>query len=40
VLTLPVMLASGLSTGLQVVFKDPQGPVALWALEAWRQSSA
>ena len=40
VLTLPVMLASGLSTGLQVIFERPQGPVAPWALEAWRQSSA
>lgn len=40
VLTLPVMLASGLSTGLQVIFEHPQGPVAPWALEAWRQSSA
>ncbi len=31
-LTLPVSLASGMSTGLQVVFKDPASPVIAWAL--------
>ncbi len=33
VLTVPVPLASGLSTGLQIVLRDPQSAVVPWALE-------
>lgn len=36
VLSLPVMLPSGLTTGLQVVVNSPQSPVLNWALEQWR----
>ena len=36
VLTLPVALDSGLTTGLQVVVNHPQSPVLNWALESWR----
>lgn len=32
VLTVPVSLASGLSTGLQVIFNHPQSPVLPWVL--------
>ena len=32
VLTVPVPLASGLTTGLQIVLRDPTSPVALWVL--------
>jgi aspartyl-tRNA(Asn)/glutamyl-tRNA(Gln) amidotransferase subunit A len=39
VLTIPVPLESGLSTGLQVVVNHPQSPVLPWALESSRQSS-
>jgi amidase/aspartyl-tRNA(Asn)/glutamyl-tRNA(Gln) amidotransferase subunit A len=35
VLTLPVALPSGLTTGLQVVVNHPQSPVLNWALEQW-----
>lgn len=40
VLTLPVALASGLSSGLQVVFSQPQSPVLSWVLDACCHSSA
>jgi aspartyl-tRNA(Asn)/glutamyl-tRNA(Gln) amidotransferase subunit A len=33
VLTLPVTLPSGLSTGLQIIVNSPQSPVVNWALE-------
>ena len=33
VLTVPVALASGLSTGLQIVVNHPQSPVVNWALK-------
>ena len=33
VLTLPVTLPSGLTTGLQIVVNHPQSPVVNWALE-------
>jgi len=33
VLTLPVPLSSGLTTGLQIVVNHPQSPVVNWALE-------
>lgn len=36
VLSLPVPLPSGLSTGLQVVVSHPQSPAIRWALETWR----
>jgi amidase/aspartyl-tRNA(Asn)/glutamyl-tRNA(Gln) amidotransferase subunit A len=39
VLTIPVALPSGLSTGLQIVFRNPQDPVVAWALEACSHSS-
>lgn len=32
VLTVPIPLASGLTTGLQVVVRDPRSPVVAWAL--------
>jgi aspartyl-tRNA(Asn)/glutamyl-tRNA(Gln) amidotransferase subunit A len=35
VLTLPVTLPSGLTTGLQVVVNHPQSPVLNWALTKW-----
>ncbi|HEX2851767.1 MAG TPA: amidase [Opitutaceae bacterium] len=35
VLTLPVKLPSGLTTGLQVIVNHPQSPVLNWALNAW-----
>ncbi|MEO7411857.1 MAG: amidase [Opitutaceae bacterium] len=37
VLTLPVSLPSGLTTGLQVIVNHPQSPVLNWALEQWRE---
>ncbi len=40
VLTIPVPLPSGMSTGLQVVLNHPQSPVLSWVLDACRQSSA
>jgi amidase/aspartyl-tRNA(Asn)/glutamyl-tRNA(Gln) amidotransferase subunit A len=40
VLTIPVPLPSGMSTGLQVIMNRPQSPVVSWALENCRQSSA
>ena len=40
VLTIPVELPSGLSTGLQVVVVDPRSPAISWALRAAAQSSA
>jgi amidase/aspartyl-tRNA(Asn)/glutamyl-tRNA(Gln) amidotransferase subunit A len=40
VLTIPVALASGMSTGLQIVVNDPQSPVLPWALGRAPQSSA
>jgi aspartyl-tRNA(Asn)/glutamyl-tRNA(Gln) amidotransferase subunit A len=33
VLTVPVALPSGLSTGLQIIVNHPQSPVVNWALE-------
>jgi aspartyl-tRNA(Asn)/glutamyl-tRNA(Gln) amidotransferase subunit A len=39
VLTIPVPLPSGLSTGLQVIVNHVQSPVISWALESWSQSS-
>jgi aspartyl-tRNA(Asn)/glutamyl-tRNA(Gln) amidotransferase subunit A len=39
VVTIPVPLPSGLSTGLQVVVNNPQSPVISWALEAVSYSS-
>ncbi|MBI5767248.1 MAG: amidase [Verrucomicrobia bacterium] len=36
VLTIPVELPSGLTTGLQVIVNHPQSPVVNWALEKWR----
>lgn len=36
VLTLPVSLPSGLTTGLQIVVNSPQSPVLNWALEQWQ----
>lgn len=33
VLTIPVPLASGLTTGLQIIVNHPQSPVVSWALE-------
>ena len=36
VLTVPVALPSGLSTGLQIVVNHPQSPVVNWVLENWR----
>jgi aspartyl-tRNA(Asn)/glutamyl-tRNA(Gln) amidotransferase subunit A len=38
VLTLPVALPSGLTTGLQVVVNHPQSPVLNWALSQWGAS--
>jgi hypothetical protein len=35
-----VPVASGLSTGLQVIVSNPLSPVIPWALEAYPQSSA
>jgi amidase/aspartyl-tRNA(Asn)/glutamyl-tRNA(Gln) amidotransferase subunit A len=35
VLTLPVPLSSGLSTGLQIIVNHPQSPAVNWALERW-----
>jgi amidase/aspartyl-tRNA(Asn)/glutamyl-tRNA(Gln) amidotransferase subunit A len=40
VITLPVPLPSGMSTGLQVIMNHPQSPVASWLLDVCRQSSA
>jgi aspartyl-tRNA(Asn)/glutamyl-tRNA(Gln) amidotransferase subunit A len=40
VLTIPVALPSGMSTGLQVIVNDPQSPVIPWALKTFVQSSA
>jgi len=40
VLTIPVPLPSGMSTGLQVIVNDPQSAVIPWALETFAQSSA
>jgi amidase/aspartyl-tRNA(Asn)/glutamyl-tRNA(Gln) amidotransferase subunit A len=40
VLTVPVPLPSGMSTGLQVVLNHPQSPVLSWVLDNCRQSSA
>jgi aspartyl-tRNA(Asn)/glutamyl-tRNA(Gln) amidotransferase subunit A len=40
VLTIPVPLPSGMSTGLQVILNRPQSPVVSWVLEVCRQSSA
>jgi aspartyl-tRNA(Asn)/glutamyl-tRNA(Gln) amidotransferase subunit A len=40
VLTIPVPLPSGLSTGLQVVLNHPLSPVLSWVLDNCRQSSA
>jgi amidase/aspartyl-tRNA(Asn)/glutamyl-tRNA(Gln) amidotransferase subunit A len=40
VITVPVPLPSGMSTGLQVIMNHPQSPVASWLLEVCRQSSA
>ena len=40
VLTLPVALGSGLSTGLQVIVNDPASGVLAWALARAGQSSA
>jgi amidase/aspartyl-tRNA(Asn)/glutamyl-tRNA(Gln) amidotransferase subunit A len=40
VLTIPVPLPSGMSTGLQVVLNHPQSPVLSWVLDSCRQSSA
>jgi len=39
VLTIPVPLASGMSTGLQVIVNHPQSPVVSWVLETCFQSS-
>jgi amidase/aspartyl-tRNA(Asn)/glutamyl-tRNA(Gln) amidotransferase subunit A len=39
VLTLPVALPSGMSTGLQIVLNHPQSPVLSWVLDVCRQSS-
>jgi len=39
VLTIPVPLASGLSTGLQVIVNHPQSPALSWVLESCPQSS-
>ncbi len=36
VLTLPVTLPSGLTTGLQVIVNNAQSPVVAWALEKWK----
>jgi amidase/aspartyl-tRNA(Asn)/glutamyl-tRNA(Gln) amidotransferase subunit A len=33
VLTVPVALPSGLSTGLQIIVNHPQSPVVNWALQ-------
>jgi amidase/aspartyl-tRNA(Asn)/glutamyl-tRNA(Gln) amidotransferase subunit A len=33
VLTIPVTLPSGLSTGLQIIVNSPQSPVVNWVLE-------
>lgn len=35
VLTIPVPLPNGLSTGLQIIVNDPQSPVVSWALDRW-----
>jgi len=35
VLTIPVELPSGLTTGLQIIVNDVQSPVVNWALERW-----
>ena len=35
VLTVPVSLPSGLTTGLQIIVGDAQSPVVNWALERW-----
>jgi amidase/aspartyl-tRNA(Asn)/glutamyl-tRNA(Gln) amidotransferase subunit A len=40
VLTIPVPLPSGMSTGLQIVLNHPQSPVVSWVLDNCRQSSA
>jgi amidase/aspartyl-tRNA(Asn)/glutamyl-tRNA(Gln) amidotransferase subunit A len=40
VLTVPVPLRSGMSTGLQIVVNDPRSPVLPWALGPFLQSSA
>lgn len=40
VLTIPVPLPSGMSTGLQVILNHPQSPAVSWVLEVCRQSSA
>lgn len=39
VITVPVRLPSGMSTGLQVIMNHPQSPVASWLLDVCRQSS-
>jgi amidase/aspartyl-tRNA(Asn)/glutamyl-tRNA(Gln) amidotransferase subunit A len=39
VLTIPVPLPSGMTTGLQVVINRPQSPVVSWVLDVCRQSS-
>ncbi len=36
VLSVPVALPSGLTTGLQIVVNHPQSPAVAWALEQWR----
>ncbi|MCX6956510.1 MAG: amidase [Verrucomicrobia bacterium] len=36
VLTIPVPLPSGLTTGLQIIVNHPQSPVVNWALETWK----
>ena len=40
VLTIPVPLPSGMSTGLQVIVNHPQSPAIPWVLARCRQSSA
>jgi aspartyl-tRNA(Asn)/glutamyl-tRNA(Gln) amidotransferase subunit A len=40
VLTIPVPLPSGMSTGIQVILNHPQSPVLSWVLDVCRQSSA
>ncbi|HEY4988532.1 MAG TPA: amidase [Opitutaceae bacterium] len=40
VLTIPVPLPSGMSSGLQVIMNHPQSPVVSWLLDNCRQSSA
>jgi aspartyl-tRNA(Asn)/glutamyl-tRNA(Gln) amidotransferase subunit A len=40
VLTIPVPLPSGKSTGMQIILNHPQSPVISWVLDVCRQSSA